>query len=226
MTAFRRAREDGADTVECDLRLTADRQWVIHHDAAIDLTGQPLRIADLALADLNKVILAAGSDPVPTLPDFLAWCREEAVDPVLDVKDPDGTPELVTCIESMKLPRIPVISSFRRSVLQSVRQARSNWPTALIIGNPKFRAVRRLMFSIFLRRARAHDSGALHLHERWITPRVITAIHDTGMRIAVWTVDDPVRMTLLASLGVDAIITNRPDLARTVIDQMEQIAQP
>jgi hypothetical protein len=41
-----------------------------------------------------------------------------------------------------------------------------------------------------------------------------------GINIAVWTVDDPIRMAMLAHLGVDAIITNRPDLGREVIDSL------
>ena len=55
MAAFTRALSDGAATVECDLRLTADRQLVVHHDADCMLAGEKLRIADLNLADLQKV---------------------------------------------------------------------------------------------------------------------------------------------------------------------------
>jgi glycerophosphoryl diester phosphodiesterase len=35
--------------------------------------------------------------------------------------------------------------------------------------------------------------------------------------VNVWTVDEPAELRLLAALGVDGVITNRPKLARSVI---------
>ena len=41
---------------------------------------------------------------------------------------------------------------------------------------------------------------------------------DAGLRVYPWTVDDPDRMRALVELGVDGIITNVPDVARSVVD--------
>lgn len=41
--------------------------------------------------------------------------------------------------------------------------------------------------------------------------------HGRGRAVNVWTVDDPREIAWLAALGVDGIITNRPDVARAVI---------
>jgi glycerophosphoryl diester phosphodiesterase len=46
-----------------------------------------------------------------------------------------------------------------------------------------------------------------------VTPALLDAVHAAGAEVHVWTVDDPARMRMLLDLGVDAIVTNRPDLA-------------
>jgi glycerophosphoryl diester phosphodiesterase len=45
-------------------------------------------------------------------------------------------------------------------------------------------------------------------------PRYVQRVHDAGNRVFVWTVDEPQDLDLCRDLGVDAIITNRPALAR------------
>ncbi|HUU45840.1 MAG TPA: glycerophosphodiester phosphodiesterase [Acidobacteriota bacterium] len=226
MAAFQRGLADGADTIECDLRLTADRRWVIRHDADIPLKNERLRIADLTVADLGKVVPAAGIDPLPTLTELLDWTRAERLRPVLDIKDTTGIPELIAEIEAAGLSEPPVFSSFRRSILREIRQQCPTWPTALIVGNPRYRLVRRLMFGSFLRWAQTQGVHALHLHERWITPGIVEAIRRAGLKSAVWTVNNPMRVTLLAMLGVDSIITDRPDLARPAVEQSNPTEKP
>ena len=47
--------------------------------------------------------------------------------------------------------------------------------------------------------------------------RVVPMAHDLGVRVVVWTVDDPALMHRLYDAGVDAVITDRPDLLREVL---------
>jgi glycerophosphoryl diester phosphodiesterase len=50
-----------------------------------------------------------------------------------------------------------------------------------------------------------------------VTPRFVEAAHRQGGRVDVWTVDDPEEMRRLLDLGVDAIMTNRPEVLTEVL---------
>lgn len=218
MSAFRRALDEGADGVEIDIRRTADQQWIVHHNADINTRGDNTPIASLTLKESQRLTTGTDGDFVPSLRTVLAWARGGSCTLILDVKDSGAVSELVETVEDAKLTTPPVISAFSKSVLSEIARVRPAWPFALIIGDPLFRWARRLMFGSILRWAERHSLAALHMQERWVTAGTVEAIHDLGIRVGVWTVDDPLRMTLLSALGVDAIITNRPDLGRAAVD--------
>lgn len=55
--------------------------------------------------------------------------------------------------------------------------------------------------------------GRLPIH----SPSLVRRAHRLGVRVVVWTVDDPVLMHELLDMGVDGIITDRPDRLRSVM---------
>jgi glycerophosphoryl diester phosphodiesterase len=65
----------------------------------------------------------------------------------------------------------------------------------------------------------ARDLGAQWLSpwDGMTSPQLIAAARDEGLRTAVWTVNDPARMTELCDLDADAIVTDRPDVLREVL---------
>jgi glycerophosphoryl diester phosphodiesterase len=218
MAAFERAVDDGADGIELDLRLTADRQWVVHHDAAIPVGGEPLRIADLSADDVAKLSVGPGRAPIPTLAEFLRWGNRKDLSLTLDIKDKDGTAELIAAIEASGSSSVPVCSTFHRPVLLELKRLRPTWQAVWILGDLRWRLARRLLSGRFLRWAQSQCLSGLHLHERWVTPRLVHAAKRSGLTVGVWTVDDPARISVLALLGIDSIITNRPDVGKRTID--------
>jgi glycerophosphoryl diester phosphodiesterase len=67
--------------------------------------------------------------------------------------------------------------------------------------------------------AAARDVGAAFVSpwDGMIDSSVVAAAHGAGLGVIVWTVNDPEEMRSLASLGVDGIVTDRPDLLREVL---------
>ena len=56
------------------------------------------------------------------------------------------------------------------------------------------------------------------------TRSLIRKAHDRGMKVYVWTVNDPVRMSVMMSRGVDGIITDEPAMGRQVLELREQLS--
>lgn len=217
MAAFERAVADGADGIEFDLRLTADRQWVIHHDAELELDGTRLEIAALPLHEALRARVGPQREPIPRLDDFLLWARETRIPLIFDIKDRDGIRELVETVERAGIENPAIYSSFHRSVLKALELARPDWPRGLIVGDPRSALARQFLTGSLIRWARRHRLTSLHLDEHWVVPSTLAKMREAGLRLAIWTVDDPLRMSLLAALEIDALITNRPDLARITL---------
>ena len=59
----------------------------------------------------------------------------------------------------------------------------------------------------------------ISIQETFATYENIERIHDAGKRVFVWTVNEEETMKNLVGLNVDAILTNDPELCKTVIDQ-------
>lgn len=217
MAAFERAVEDGADGIEFDLRVTADGEWVIHHDASIPIAESVVRISRLTLREVKMLWTGPRRDPIPSLEEFLAWAVEQPISLIFDIKDAGHVDSLIACVERFGIGDRGVYSAFRGSVVRDLRHRRPAWKVARIVGDPRWRIVRRIVSGTLTRSAQDEKLHALHLHERWITPSIIEDAGNRNVRLVVWTVDDPVRIRLLAELGIDAVITNRPDLAREIV---------
>lgn len=205
--AFRAARDLGADGVELDVRRSADHVLVLHHDAVLP-DGRP--VAVVPAADLPEW--------VPTLEAALEECGGLLVD--VEIKnlptEPGFDPAEATAAEAAALvarlgirDRV-VISSFS---MASIDAARASVPTVATawLTLASYNQLEAL--------ALAADRGHVGLQPRHeaVTPELVAAVHHQGLAIHTWTVDDPARIRWLADAGVDAVITNLPDVARRAL---------
>jgi glycerophosphoryl diester phosphodiesterase len=196
----------GADGVELDARRTRDDALVVHHDAEIDGFGL-IRAEDFAT-------LHEGFPSVPTLAAALDACAGMIVN--VEVKclpwDPDpesADHDVMRAVVALVRGRADIIvSSFSLDAVDAARSFEPALTTAwLTMGQTV---------------ADASARAARHGHA-WCNPDresalrasadEIAAAHDAGVKISVWTVDDPHEIRQLAATGVDAIITNEPDHA-------------
>ena len=207
VAAFRRARELGADWVELDVRLSLDGELIVHHDA---------RFPDgRAVAEV-----AAGDRPagVAHLGEALDACAGMGVN--IEIKnvagepghDPRGRAADAVVAELQRRQRSghhtpPVlISSFDPMVLDRVRAIDPAIDTALLtfaLDDP----------AATVATAAAAGHRALHPFDATVDAALVALARRSGLAINVWTVDDPVRIIELASLGVAGVCTNVPDVA-------------
>ena len=205
LAAFRAAAALGADAVELDVHATADGVIVVHHDEAI--AGHP--IARMTRRQLTELRLANG-EPVPTLADVLALLGR-ALQVFVEVKSlpPQFDETLLSVLRDGPNPPGYAVHAFDHRV---VLRLGTVWP-----------GLRRgVLSSSYPIRPLAllRDAGATILwQEHTLVDRsLVDALHDAGMRLIVWTVDDAAEMRQLVEIGVDGICTNRSEVGRRTVD--------
>lgn len=207
LEAFRAARALGADGVELDVRRSADGVLVVHHDAG--LPDGPL-VVSLAAAELPGW--------VPTLDAALEECAGMIVDAEIKnlATEPDFDAAESTAVAAAALVarlgighRV-VISSFSMASIDAAHETAPEVPTAWLTPGAYDQ-----LDALALAAGRGH--AALQPRHEAVTPELVAAVHDRGLEIHAWTVDDPDRISWLAHAGVDAVITNVPDVARAAL---------
>lgn len=220
MRAFAHAASLGFTHMETDVRATADGVAVIFHDAALDrVTDGSGRIAAMSWREVRRARVA-GADPVLRLEELLEEMPEARFN--LDPKTDRAVGPLVEAIgRTQSLERVCVSSfSDRRT-----RRVRDRLGPGLCVGAGP-RAVFRLMAARWpLPWPAPVGPPACHAAQvpvrmrgvTVVTPGFIETAHRSGVVVHVWTVDDPDEMRRLLDMGVDGIMTDRPETLRRVM---------
>ncbi|CAL9491168.1 putative glycerophosphodiester phosphodiesterase 1 [Streptomyces sp. enrichment culture] len=249
LAAYRKAIEDGADALECDVRLTADGHLVCVHDRRVNRTSNGRgAVSALELSDLAAL-------------DFGSWkTRDAAGGPRVEEPDWEHRPEDREATSVLTLERLLelVADAGRRVELAIETKHPTRWAgqveERLLVLLKRFgldapssredSPVRVMSFSArSLHRVRAASPTLPTVYlMQFVTPRLrdgrlpdgadiagpsirilrshpayIERLKRTGRQVHVWTVNEPEDVDLCVSLGVDAIITNRP---RAVLDRL------
>ncbi len=219
MAAMERAVREGADGLECDVRLTRDRQVVCHHDSDLDRTSDGTgKLYRRSLAELQAMDFGGG-EGVLTLRRLVEYCRDQPrpLGLSIETKHPSRwswqvermvVAELVQGL-GRDLDALPFLNVMTFSPIAVRRLA------ALA---PELERVRlRHHRAPIPQLGRAHATGFdIRLLEA--EPSVVRDCHEIGQRTYVWTVNRAEDVELCVELGVDGIITDDPATARAVVD--------
>ncbi|MEJ2290536.1 MAG: glycerophosphodiester phosphodiesterase [Deinococcales bacterium] len=226
--AFQHAAALGADVLELDIHETADGRIVVIHDDTVDRTTNGSgAVADMTLAQLQALDAGYRWSPdggttfpyrgqgirIPTLKAVFDAFPGKPIN--IEIK-PDSArvaADLCRLIRANDRQHTVMVVSFHPG---AIRAFRSDCPEVATAGDPT-------EIKIFYVLARAHlahlftpDTDALQVPEaqgglRVVTPHFVRAAHDRGMLVHVWTIDETADMRRLIDMGVDGIITDRPD---------------
>ncbi len=218
MAAFATALEFGVDGLELDVHLSKDGQVVICHDEAVNRTtnGQGL-IKDLTWDELQQ--LDAGSwfdgrfkgERIPLLASLLELIRTSDVLINIELKTNVfaylGIEEqVIELLTKFGMVERCIISSFNHFSLLRVAEIRPEIKTgALYMAN---------LYQPW-EYGKKIKAAALHPRHFSVTPELVRMARQNGLLVNPWTVDDPIHMQRMYLAGVDSIITNYPDVAKT-----------
>ena len=204
MAAFALASQMGADGVELDVRATADRQLVVHHDPR---TPDGAVISQTLAADLPPT--------VPTLAAALDHCGGMFVN--IEIKNDPTEPDfdasewvahqVCALVARRGEHRRWLISSFRYETIEICRTSLPVVRTAWLVVEPDREMIERTA-------AGGHD--AIHPWVGLLDQQSLRTAHAVGLAVNTWTCDEAERIRQLIAWGIDGICTNVPDLALAI----------
>lgn len=219
LIAFRNAVDLGYRYLETDVHVTRDGHLVAFHDATLDrVTDSRGAIADLPLAEIRRARI--GNEQVPTLDEVL---DNFDVRVNIDIKANGAEAPLVHALRRHNAWHRVCVGSFSQVRLARFRALAKNWVATSCgpVGVATAVAASRSGFGIAPRGAAFQVPVRHHVAGRVVevvTPAFVAQAHRWGKQVHVWTIDDPQQMSDLIDMGVDGLVTDRPDLLRQVLE--------
>ncbi|MFC5604121.1 glycerophosphodiester phosphodiesterase [Sporosarcina koreensis] len=234
LPSFELAEDLNADYVELDVHLTKDGELIVMHDDDVKRTTEAVgKIKDYTLAELKELTaneekgkkVADGrrdeeeAYKIPTLQEVIEEMKDD-IRFVIELKDTDQYPgieeKLVGLMKENGLigadakgyPKA-VIHSFDKKALKQVHKLESAIPLMQLISFDEGEEAE--ISAKELRDILTYASGIDVSYEA-LTPPFVNTMHDAGLAVYAYTVDDAEAALRLKAMGVNGIHTDEPDL--------------
>lgn len=221
LAAVETAFEHEADWVEIDVQETADGEVVVAHDSDfMKQAGVNLKVWNATLDDLAKIDIGSWFDPAyaaerpPTLRQVLLAAKDRGR-VLIELKyyghDVQLEQRVAHIVDDTGMNDQVAAMSLKRPGLEKMQALRPSWPHGILAAT----AIGNLPLV---------QSDFLALNTGQITLALIRKAQAQGKKVYAWTVDEPVTMVRLISMGIDGLITNKPALARTVMTTRNELS--
>lgn len=215
LEAFRLAMEQGADGIELDVHLTKDGEVVVIHDETIDRTGNGHgKVRDYTLEELKKFSFHNHMEKyqgvqIPTLKEVLDLVKDSSMKVNIELKTGiywyEGIEEkTMEIVKSRKMEDRVIYSSFNHYSIQKILEQDIHAETAYLFSDVTLNMERY-----------AKNTGVKGLHPAVYHLKMADFLETylkSGLKVRVWTVNNKEDMKMFMDAGVDAVITNYPDI--------------
>jgi glycerophosphoryl diester phosphodiesterase len=220
LAAFLRARDEGYSYVETDVHATRDGVLVVHHDATLRrVAGHPGVLRAMDWADVAPVRVR-GREKLPRLEEAL-----EALPGLrfnVDLKSPGTVRPMLELLERDDVAERVAVASTDEGRLRAVRQRFSDRVVTGVSARAALSLRTRSVLPGVISRHVPVSGDLAQLPVRFgglpvVDATSLRAARAAGLEMHVWTVDRASEMHRLLDLGVDGLMTDRPDLLRDVL---------
>jgi len=223
LAAFELGARSGFKAFECDVKISADGAAFLMHDSTLDrTTGEPGVAEERSWAQLSQLDAGRWHSPefegvrIPKLADIARFCFETDSALNIEIKPTPGhesrTGELVAT-EAAALwqgrPVSPLLSSFSTAALRAAKMAAPHLPRALLLDE--------LTPGWFEQASELGCAGVVMDH-RLIDAQVAGRLHEAGLFVLSYTVNEASLAQRLLSWGVDGLITDVMDRSGWALD--------
>ncbi|MDD6194635.1 MAG: glycerophosphodiester phosphodiesterase [Lachnospiraceae bacterium] len=221
LAAFQMAADMGADGVELDIQLTKDDQIVVIHDETIDRTSdgkgyvRDYTLEELRRFNYNKTKPEVEWADIPTMAEVFDLLKPTGLFINIEIKTgiyfyPQIEEKILALAKEKGMEDRVCYSSFNHYTVKRVQELEPSATVGFLyadgpIDMPEYGV--------------KHGVQALHpaLYNLQFEG-FVEECHKKGLLLNVWTVNEEEHIRKCCDLGVNAIITNYPDLAREIVD--------
>lgn len=229
LPAFEHSIKIGVDGFETDIHLTKDGIPVVCHNYTIDETSTGKgEIRNMTLEELREYDFGSyfhekyAGTKLPTLEEFLALCETADIEIMnIEIKPPlDGDMKIVEkTIEAVKAHGLfdrLLISSFDHNVLVECKKVDPDCKTGYLYCPKQKIFYEKLLFG-YVKFAKEIKADYFHPHFSTVNKRFVRRLHEIGVKVNVWTVNDEKVAKYLLACGVDGLITDLPDVMNELV---------
>jgi len=227
MLAFRKAIEAGVHGMEFDIHLTKDNEIVVIHDSTLDRTTTGTgRVQDFTLAeiqahtigpkfrDYEKYEASWDEERVPTLTEVLELFKAHDIEANIELKTYEFTypgieKKMLEVVEAVGYnPDKMIYSSFNLPTIIRIQKLDSKAKVALLTD----------YYFLTLPQDFIDEFGWDGMHPgKDIVLKYPEIWGPVADKIRIWTVNDPEEMKTLIDMGVEAIVTDYPEIAMELV---------
>lgn len=221
LAAIRGAIESGADWVEIDVQETSDGDIVVIHDSDLKrVGGAPVVVAESTVRELKWTDIGSWFDlefsdeRVPTLREVLELCKDR-IKVNIELKYYGSEKQLeqsvAEIVDEYGMADDVIAMSLSLDGVREMKRIRPNWEVGLLS-------------SVSVGDLARLDVDFLALNARSVSRQLVRHMHAQGKKVLAWTVNDALGISAMASRGVDAVITDDPALAVSLLEQRRNLS--
>lgn len=211
LSSFDKAIALGANMVELDVWTAGDGEIMVLHDEDVGRTSNGSgKISDLSLEEI-KAFMLKNNEQIPTLKEALEKINGRCLVNI-HIKDANAVLRSCKIVKEMKMMNEVIFTAFHGPWLIDIKM---KYPKARVACISKEKDVD------IVRVARSLKAEAINPKSRITTKKLIDEAHESGLEVNVWTVNFSWQMKKFINMGVDGIITNKPDVLAGVLRKMD-----
>lgn len=196
--------EATAGAIEFDLRRTKDKQIVVVHDENLmRMFGVSKRIRRLTLKEVKELSGKAGRE-IPTFTEWLSVAGNFLINP--EIKETGFEAEALAEIQRFA-SKVLVITSWNPLVLKRIRALDGNIPLGAVLAKPL-----GFLLPLYIRFLQKFRVTWITLAAGLARPVLVARFKRAGLKVFVYTINDPRAAARLEQMGVDGIFTDYPNL--------------
>ncbi len=208
--AFQKAIKMGAHMLEMDVHATIDGEVIIFHDDNVkSISKRKGHIDKMLLVEIKKLKLKNGEE-IPMLREILEQFKGQCQFNI-EIKAQGASLPALEIVRELDMLDDVLFSSFNGPWLLKIRSREKKARLACISTDKKLNIIQ---VAISLK------AEAIHPRDKITNQALIDEAKTEGLKVHVWTLDKAPKMKKFIDMGIDGIITNRPDVLTKLVDEL------